>query len=116
MTTFGDFSIAVSYAQTSDTVSVSFSNRSKKLLPLIQYLIINRDHPTSVYRLCEIFWFGEPAETSTNALKILVHRARTELNKLGVFTGKDLILNRQGAYQWNNDIPIEVDCEGFVFV
>jgi len=113
VTTFGDFSISVADAQAESIETVSFSSRSKKLMPLIQYLIIHRDHSTSVSELCEIFWPGEPADSSANALKILVHRARNELDKLGVFSGRDLILNHQGSYQWNNDIPMEVDCELF---
>ena len=113
VTTFGSFSISIVDAQKGTLDTVSFSSRSKKLFPLIQYLIVQRDHPTSVGDLCRLFWSDEPSDTAANALKILIHRARTELNKLGIYTGKDLILNRQGSYQWNNDIPIAVDCEIF---
>ncbi len=113
VTTFGEFSVSVTDTQTGNIEIICFNSRSKKLLPLIQYLILNREHPTSVSELCEIFWPDESADAAANALKILMHRARTELNKLGVYTGKDLILNHQGSYQWNNDIPMEVDCEIF---
>lgn len=113
VTTFGDFSITVTDTQAENTGTVRFNSRSKKLLPLIQYLILNRERPIPVSKLYEVFWPGEPADAAANALKILMHRARIELNKLDVYTGKELIKNHQGSYQWNNDIPMEVDCEIF---
>lgn len=115
VTTFGCFSIAASCCPADNSHILSDnSNRSKKLWALMQYLILHRDRAVPVSELFDALWQNsESSEASVNALKILVHRARLELNRLDVYSGKELILNRQGAYQWNNDIPMELDCDIF---
>lgn len=115
VTTFGEFSISVSDSQAEASCIISDnSSRSKKLPALLQYLILQRNRAVPVNELyTALRQNGEVGDFSANALKILIHRARLELNKLDCYTGKELILNRQGAYQWNPDIPIEVDCETF---
>ncbi len=113
VTTFGEFTISVVNAPEESCGVVRAGGRSKKLFPFIQYLVINRDRALTVAELCHVFWPDESGDSSANALKILVHRARAELDRLGVYTGKDIIINQQGTYRWNSSIPTVVDCESF---
>jgi hypothetical protein len=52
-------------------------------------------------------------ENPLGSLKLIVHRARNEMGDLGSITGKQIIVNRRGAYVWGNSFRTEIDVEAF---
>lgn len=89
------------------------SGRSHKLYLLLAYLIWERKRPIPSEELTSLLW-EETAPASFNALKALVHRARTCLDQLSEGAGRTLLLSREGCYQWNPDFPIRLDAEEFL--
>lgn len=105
----GEFSLQYEDQQISDA-----GTRSKKVWSLLAYLIRNRDHSISQQKLIELLWGEDSSSVNPeNALRITLHRLRTQLNQLWPTAGRDLILNRDGGYSWNNDWPISLDCDRF---
>lgn len=107
----GEFSLACGERKVDDQ-----SSRSKRVWTLIQFLIANRMKDVSQNDLIEAIWpeedhaVGDPA----NTLKTIVHRARQALDSLEFEPGKNIILYRNGAYAWNNDLPVSIDAEKFI--
>ena len=104
----GEFSI-----QCGDRVVTDNVGRVKKVWMLIEYLLANRDKSVSQEKIIDILWSEEECENPTNALKNLVYRARTMLRELG--TDEEYICYVRNSYEWNNDIPCEIDIEQFEF-
>ena len=104
----GEFSI-----QCGDRVVTDNVGRVKKVWMLIEYLLDNRDKSVSQEKIIDILWSEEECENPTNALKNLVYRARTMLRELG--TDEEYICYVRNSYEWNNDIPCEIDIEQFEF-
>ena len=73
------------------------SGRSHKLYLLLAYLIWERKRPIPSEELTSLLW-EETAPASFNALKALVHRARTCLDQLSEGAGRTLLLSREGCY------------------
>lgn len=86
--------------------------RSRKLFLLLALLIWERDRPVSYGELTERLWAGQAAG-SLNALKAVLHRARSALDQLGDGCGKALLLSREGGCQWNPAAPLTLDAEDF---
>lgn len=109
VTMLGNFSLRL------DTQTVdSDSNRMRKVWLLLAYLIYNRNHRSSRTRFLELICSdGEETEDYTGRLKALCYRARTLLNQLGEKVGHDLIVYKDGSYEWNNEYPIVLDVEEF---
>lgn len=114
ITSFGGLTISV---QSDDGRVESISDikgHSKKLWTLLEYLIFSGKEFVLASELIEIFWPDEASVADPLAsLRLLVHRARTELNKLKVYKGSELILCQNEAYCWNRHIPTRVDTERF---
>ena len=92
----------------------SESNRMRKVWLLLSYLIYNRNYRSSQSQLLELICSdGEETEDYTGRLKALFYRARTLLNQLGKKAGHELIVYKNGSYEWNNDYPIWLDVEEF---
>ena len=81
---------------------------------VLAYLIYHREKVISQQELVDLCW-GEDTRSSDphNALKSVVHRIRSTLDKLQDGLGKDLLRRKSGCYTWNTDIPIRVDAEEF---
>lgn len=62
--------------------------------------------------LADLLWTGREGG-SLNALKALLHRARSALDQLGEGSGRSLILSREGGCQWNPEAPLSLDAEDF---
>jgi len=88
--------------------------RSKKAWILLAYLIRYRDSVLPPQRLIGLLW-GEEADSANpeNALRITLHRLRGLLDRLWPGAGRELILYREGGYQWNPQIPVALDCDRF---
>ena len=106
---FGDFTIQTDEKCISDT-----DNRSRKVWLLLAYLIFNRDRIVKPHELQSLLWSeSENEQNSPGALKTLFYRLRMELDHLWEGAGKQLVLYRNGGYIWNNEFPLELDCERF---
>lgn len=93
---------------------LSIGGRPQKLCLLLSYLILERPRPVPYEELAGLIWRDRPVDTaSLNALKAILHRARSWLDQLGEGTGRTLILSRQGCCQWNPEQPVTLDAEEF---
>ena len=97
-----------------DSILRESGNRSRRIFSLLSFLICHRGHPVSQYRLIEQLW-GDAAEIANpeNALRILLHRTRSQLDQLYEGAGQECILRKDGSYCWNPDVPVTVDHECF---
>ena len=93
---------------------VTWEGRSRKPLLLAALLIQERERPVPYRELVDQLWAGQPAGSgSINALKGILHRARSFLDGLGDGSGRALILSRDGCCQWNPEFPLTLDTERF---
>lgn len=104
----GRFEISAGAHKIDDT-----SNRTHQLWHLVQYLITFRRKSITQEELISALWGDKELESSSNALKNLVYRARTTFSKANMPYAKEIILHQNGRYQWNNAVPIDVDAEKF---
>lgn len=86
---------------------------SKRIWTLLAYLITNRHRAVTQNELIELLYPDDKSESPLSALKTLVHRARSALNKLGFADGKLMLQQALGGYQWNLNLPLELDVEVF---
>ena len=114
ITSFGGFSVS---ACDENGVFESISDskgHSKKLWLLIYYLIFSGKDFVLSSELIELLWSeGASVADPLASLRLLVHRARSELSKLGAFKGSELILCYNEAYSWNRNVTTIVDAESF---
>ncbi len=89
-------------------------NRSKKVWALLAYLVCNHGRTVSQKELIDLLWSEDKdGANPTNALKTTLHRVRTLLDGLAPQIGSKLILNQNGGYAWNEEIPLRLDIEIF---
>lgn len=95
--------------------SIDYKNsRSRKMWLLLAYLIFNRTHPVSVSELYRLLWGDEEAKDDPqNALRVLLHRLRNQLDHLGEDTGHTWISRTKEGYLWNPEIPLVLDTDVF---
>lgn len=114
---FGGFSISACSGDTREPLGISLpdgDSHARKMWSLIKYLVCSQRSRVPADELIEILWPQDGnAADPVRALRLLIYRARHELDKLGCVTGDQLILCHGGAYSWNRMIPIEVDAELF---
>lgn len=111
VSSFGGFSIYVEGAQEGVTDA---KGHSKKLWSLMQYLIFSGRDSIPSRELIELLWPGEGnAADPISSLRLLVHRARAELNKLAPYKGSELIICHNECYYWNRSFPLELDTAAF---
>lgn len=106
----GEFSIRNSAG---DCAISDQTNRSRKVLTLLEYMVAFRTREISQSELIELLWPDDDSDEPANTLKTLLHRARAALDELGEGCGKRVILCRRSAYAWNNDVRTQVDAEEF---
>lgn len=89
-------------------------NRSRRIFSLLSFLICHRGQSVSQYKLIEQLW-GDTGEIANpeNTLRILLHRARSQLDQLYEGAGRECILRKDGSYCWNPEIKMEADYERF---
>ena len=100
--------------QAGEVIIRESGNRSRRIFGLLSFLICHRGHAVSQYKLVEQLW-GDHTEIANpeNTLRILLHRARTQLDQLYDGAGRECVLRRDGSYCWNPEVPVEVDFERF---
>lgn len=106
---FGNFTIESDGKSIDDS-----SNRSRKVWTLLAYLIYNRSRAVPQEELIELLWGENDSDSDPRgALKAIFYRVRTSLDKLGKSAGHELIINRAGAYSWNNEYTVVCDIDEF---
>lgn len=91
----------------------SESLHSKKIWQLMSYLIAHRHREITQEELLSVVYSEDASTNPANALKTLMHRVRAALDELDGPGGRNLILQRDGSYCWNNAINTMVDFEEF---
>lgn len=81
---------------------------NKKILSLLQYLIINRNNRISYDNIIYAMKLDEGNKNPSAVLKNLIYRVRSLLKASGL-PEYEYIIFKSGAYRWNNDIPCEID-------
>lgn len=90
------------------------ASHARKLWLLVEYLIFCGRSSVSAEELTDILWPGETmADDPVCSIRLLVHRARAQLARLGFAGEEDLILCTGGAYSWNRSLPMEIDADIF---
>ena len=87
--------------------------RSKRIWTLIEYLVTYRSREVTQDELIDLLYPDDRSELPLNALKTLVHRARSVLNDLHFVDGKEIIRQCPGGYAWNAELPTSVDADVF---
>ena len=103
----GKFSLAYQDNHVDDS-----GDRSRKVWLLLAYLIYHRNRPVTQDELLELLHIKEGANPS-GALKTTLHRVRNLLDGLFPSAGHELILYKNGSYQWSQDYPVQMDHEDF---
>lgn len=100
----GDFEIRVD----GQPVLTSLA-QSRKATSLVQYLVLQRGERVSHATLTNALWGGERSSNPDMALRAILHRFRTMILQEHLTVLEDCILTSRGCYQWNPDLPCEVD-------
>lgn len=85
--------------------------KSKKHLSLLSYLFLMKDRHFSKESLMDLLWDNEKSENPGNALKTAVHRIRSALDQLDY--PEEIIIQENGTYRLNKEIPIDSDVTKF---
>lgn len=106
----GSFSIARGDSSVDDS-----SNRMRKVWLLLAYLIYSRGNRVTQDSLLSLMQNNGSDESAdpNGRLKAMLFRARSMLNQIDGTAGRELILHRNGNYQWNTEIPLRLDIEEF---
>lgn len=88
------------------------AERSRQVINLFAYLLLNRFEQISQERLIESLWPDEKSDDPANALKNLVYRLRRVLSNHVNLDGNNCIVIKNGTYAWNTEIPCIIDAEG----
>lgn len=104
----GEFSL-----QAGDQIICDTNNRTRKVWSVLAYLICHRGKVISQKKLISLFWSDESSTNPENVVRITFHRIRSQLDKLWEGAGKELILNKDAGYTWNDQAAVQVDFERF---
>jgi len=89
--------------------------RSVKLWALIEYLIFSGKADASSEELVSLMWPDKNVpDDPIAALRVLVHRARNELNRLELFSGSSLIKSKNKGYGFERLPGVIIDTEEFI--
>jgi len=93
-------------------ILVNLSNTRKTKL-FVAYLLVNRDRPITHQELFELLWSGEDYANPATALRTLLYRFRSMIEKEGAEALEGAIISHRGTYQWNKDLDISIDVLDF---
>ncbi len=86
---------------------------TRKTKLFVAYLLVNRDRPITHQELFELLWSGEDYANPATALRTLLYRFRSMIEKEGVKALDGAIISHRGTYQWNKDLDISIDALDF---
>lgn len=107
VTLFGSFSICYQ-----GNTCISDTKYPKKVVGLIQYLILHRNHKMSNDQIIHDLEIDHTSNSPSSALKNLIYRARILLKKSGL-PEFQYIVQDSGVYAWNSELPCVIDTECF---
>jgi DNA-binding SARP family transcriptional activator len=87
--------------------------RANKLRIFLEYLAFHHDREIPHGELIELLWPDGETGNPVSALKLIVLRARAELGGQGPLGGKEIIVNRRGAYAWGGSFRTKLDTDEF---
>jgi DNA-binding SARP family transcriptional activator len=90
----------------------NLSNTRKTKL-FVAYLLVNRDRPITHQELFELLWSGEDYANPATALRTLLYRFRSMIDREGADALSGAIISHRGTYQWNKDLDISIDALDF---
>ena len=85
---------------------------SKKVINLIQYLIVHRNDKITYDHMIQALKIDYDSKNPASVLKNLIYRARMLLKSTGL-PDLNYIIQASGGYAWNNEIPCMVDTQLF---
>lgn len=83
--------------------------QSRKATALVQYLVLQRGARVPHKTLTDALWGGERCANPDMALRAILHRFRGMVAQEGIPELENCIVTSRGSYQWNPDLPCEVD-------
>lgn len=83
--------------------------RSDRLARLLAFLIANHARSCSLAEIAETIWDEEEDVNYSGAIKTLAWRLRGLLREK--WPDREFLITTRGFYQWNPDIPLEIDSE-----
>lgn len=104
---FGEFSLKYN-----DNTIMEKHYQNSKVSLLLKYFLANRSKGFTREHLMDLLYENEETENPINALKIIIHRLRKELDATGI-SNEEWIENKNGKYYWNPSIPCKIDIENF---
>ncbi len=90
----------------------NLSNTRKTKL-FVAYLLVNSDRPITHQELFELLWSGEDYANPATALRTLLYRFRSMIDKEGADGLAGAIISHRGTYQWNRDLDVSIDALDF---
>lgn len=90
----------------------NLSNTRKTKL-FVAYLLVNRDRPITHQELFELLWSGEDYANPATALRTLLYRFRSMIDKEGAKALGGAIISHRGTYQWNKNLDVSIDALDF---
>ncbi len=90
----------------------NLSNTRKTKL-FVAYLLVNRDRPITHQELFELLWSGEDYANPATALRTLLYRFRSMIDKEGAKALNGAIISHRGTYQWNKNLDVSIDALDF---
>jgi len=95
-----------------EPILVNLSNTRKTKL-FVAYLLTNQNRSISHQELFELLWSGEDYANPATALRTLLYRFRSMIDKEGADALSGAIISRRGTYQWNKNLGISIDALDF---
>ncbi len=90
----------------------NLSNTRKTKL-FVAYLLVNRDRPITHQELFELLWSGEDYANPATALRTLLYRFRSMIDKEKADALSGAIISHRGTYQWNKNLDVSIDALDF---
>ena len=86
---------------------------TRKTKLFVAYLLVNRDRPITHQELFELLWSGEDYANPATALRTLLYRFRSMIDKEGADALGGAIISHRGTYQWNRELDVSIDALDF---
>ena len=86
---------------------------TRKTKLFVAYLLVNRDRAIPHRELFELLWSGEEYANPGTALRTLLYRFRSLLEKEGATELDNAVISKRGTYQWNKNLDVRIDVLDF---